>query len=143
MSATVRRVDYFYLMIEDRPGSACRILETLAQAEVNLLAFSVIPTGTSHTQLVVFPEHSDKLARAAEKEGFVLTGPQRALMTSGDDRLGALVDLHMKLADARVKRVRGPRRDGRTRRVRLHLPRPSRRVRKRRPRTRSLGPHDS
>jgi hypothetical protein len=102
MSATVRRVDYFYLMIEDRPGAACRILETLAQAEVNLLAFSVIPTGTSHTQLVVFPEHSDKLARAAEKEGFVLTGPQRALMTSGDDRLGALVDIHLKLADAGV-----------------------------------------
>ena len=102
MSSKVRRIDYFYLMIEDRPGAAVRILATLANAEVYLLAFSVVPTGTSHTQLIVFPEHTELLARAAEKEGFVLTGPQRAFMVSGDDKLGALVDVHVKLAEAEV-----------------------------------------
>jgi len=99
MPANLRRVDYFYLMVEDRPGAACRILAKLAAAEVNLLAFNVVPTGSSHTQLIIFPEHSDRLARAAEREGFVLTGPQRAFMTTGDDRLGALVDMHQTLAD--------------------------------------------
>lgn len=102
MSSKVRRIDYFYLMIEDRPGAAVRILATLAKAEVYLMAFSVVPTGTSHTQLIVFPEHTELLARAAEKEGFVLTGPQRAFMVSGDDKLGALVDVHVKLAAAEV-----------------------------------------
>lgn len=102
MSSKVRRIDYFYLMIEDRPGAAVRILATLAKAEVYLLAFSVVPTGTSHTQLIVFPEQTELLARAAEKEGFVLTGPQRAFMVSGDDKLGALVDVHVKLAEADV-----------------------------------------
>ena len=102
MSANVRRVDYFYVMVEDRPGAACRILSKLAHADINLFAFGVVPTGSAHTQLMIFPEHSDKLARAAEKEGFVLMGPQRAFLATGDDRLGALVDIHLKLADAGI-----------------------------------------
>jgi len=32
----------------------------------------------------------------------VLDGPHPALLVQGDDALGALADLHMKLADARV-----------------------------------------
>ena len=102
MSANVRRVDYFYVMVEDRPGAACRILSKLAHADINLFAFGVVPTGSAHTQLMIFPEHSDKLARAAEKEGFVLMGPQRAFLATGDDRLGALVQIHLKLADAGI-----------------------------------------
>ena len=102
MSANVRRVDSFYLMVEDRPGTACRILSKLSHAEVNLFAFAVVPTGSAHTQLMIYPERSDKLARAAEKEGFVLMGPQRAFLATGDDRLGALVDIHLKLADAGI-----------------------------------------
>ena len=43
-----------------------------------------------------------RLTRAAEKTGLILTGPQRAFLIQGDDRLGALVDLHRKLSDGRI-----------------------------------------
>ena len=102
MAATIRRVDYFYLTIEDRPGEACRVLSRLASADVNLLAFSAVPTGAAHTQLTIFPEHVDRLARTAEKEGWVLTAPQRAFLIHGDDQLGALVQILTKLADAGI-----------------------------------------
>ena len=102
MAANIRRVDYFYLTIEDRPGEACRVLSRLASADVNLLAFSAVPTGAAHPQLALFPARVDRLARTAEKEGWVLTAPQRAFLIHGDDHLGALVDILTKLADAGI-----------------------------------------
>ena len=54
------------------------------------------------TQLVLFPESVEQLARAAERNGVVLTGPHGAFLIQGDDRMGALVELHRQLTDANV-----------------------------------------
>ena len=105
MTAMIRKVQYFYAMIEDKPGQAYQLLSDLASEEVNLLAFSAVPTGPAHTQLIVYPESPEKLARMAEKTGLVLTGPYQAFLISGDDELGALVEIHQKLSDAHINVV--------------------------------------
>ena len=105
MAANIKSVKYFYAMLEDKPGQAFRMLSKLASEEVNLLAFSVVPTGPSHTQLILYPESVEALARMAEKTGMVLTGPYHAFLINGDDELGALVEIHRKLADAHVNIV--------------------------------------
>jgi len=69
---------------------------------INLLAFTAVPIGPLRTQLTLFPEDAGKLAREAQRDNLVLDGPHPALLVQGDDALGALADLHMKLADARV-----------------------------------------
>lgn len=102
METRVRVIDYFYAMVKDRPGEACKILSDFAREEVNLLAFNAIPVGHEQTQLVVFPEHTDRLVRAAEKIGLNLAGPQRAILIQDDDRLGALVNYLQKLCDAGI-----------------------------------------
>ena len=102
MSTRIRRVQYFYAMVKDEPGEAFRLLTQLAKSEVNLMAFKAIPMGPGLTQLVLFPEHVVRLARVAEKTGVVLTGPNNAFLVHGDDRLGALIDLHQRLSDAHV-----------------------------------------
>ena len=102
MAARVRPVEYFYAIVEDKPGEAYNFLKQLATAEINLLAFNAIPLGMEKTELVLFPEEASRLARAAEKLGLMLRGPHRAFLIQGDDELGALVDLHRKLADSRV-----------------------------------------
>ena len=102
MSNTVKRVEYFYVVVEDKPGEAYRLLKQIAAAQVSLLAFNVIPTGLERTQIIVFPESAAGLARAAEQLGVDLTGPQRAFLIQGDDELGALVELHRSLSDARI-----------------------------------------
>jgi len=102
MSASVKPVEYFYAIVEDRPGEAYRFLKDMASAEINLLAFNAIPLGMDKTEVVVFPDDSAKLARTAEKLGLSLRGPHRAFLIQGDDELGALVDIHRKLSDARV-----------------------------------------
>jgi hypothetical protein len=102
MASQIRRVSYFHATLRDRPGEAYRLLTQLASAEVNLLAFSAIPIGPDVTQLVLFPDDVDRLARAAEQSGISLIGPQHAFLIQGDDRLGALIDVHERLSAARV-----------------------------------------
>ncbi|MDH3216224.1 MAG: hypothetical protein OEN01_08025 [Candidatus Krumholzibacteria bacterium] len=102
MGATIRSVEYYLTTVHDRPGGAYELLSSLATEEVNLLAFSAVPIGPENTQLILFPQRPQTLVRAAGKTGMVLTGPQHAFLIQGDDRLGALVDIHRKLCDARI-----------------------------------------
>jgi len=102
MAKKIRRVAYFYANVQDRPGEAYTILSQLAQAGVNLLAFSAIPTGTDQTQLMIFPEDQTLLARAAEQKGLALAGPQHAFLCQGDDKLGGLAEFHRRLYDADI-----------------------------------------
>ena len=102
MSHAVRPVDYFHATVHDRAGEAYRVLSSLAEAGVNLLAFSAAPVGGTAAHMVLFPEDASALVEFAARTGMVLHGPERALMVHGGDRLGALAELHRRLADARV-----------------------------------------
>jgi hypothetical protein len=102
MAFHVRRIDYFSTTVRDDPGEAYQLLATLANLGVNLLAFAAVPIGPLHTQLTIFPEDSAKLANEAKMDRLVLDGPHPALLVQGDDELGALAGLHMKLMKANV-----------------------------------------
>ena len=102
MAIDVRRVQYFHVTVKDEPGAAYKILTELAGAEVNLLAFNAIPTGPEHTQLTLFPENPAKLVPVADRLGLVMFGPHTAFLVRGDDRLGALAELHQKLFDGSI-----------------------------------------
>lgn len=102
MARKIQRVAYFYATVRDRPGEAYNILSQLAQAGVNLLAFSAIPTGADQTQLMIFPEDQTLLARAAAERGLTLAGPQHALLCQGGDKLGGLAEFHHRLFDANI-----------------------------------------
>lgn len=98
----VRSVEYYYTRIEDKPGKAYELLSQLASEEVNLLAFSAVPYGTNKVELTIFPDKGENLLRVAHRLGWTVTGPQHALLIQGDDRLGALAEIHRKLFDAGV-----------------------------------------
>ncbi len=102
MTHTVRPVDYFHATVRDQAGEAYQVLSGLADAGVNLLAFSASPVGATAAHMVLFPEDADALVAYAHRSGMVLSGPERALMVQGDDRLGALAEVHRRLADASI-----------------------------------------
>lgn len=102
MSATIRPVEYFTTTVHDSPEAASQLLATLAKSGVNLLAFNAMPVGLMATQLVLFPDDPDHLARLAKSNGLTVLGPQRAFLVQGDDELGALARLHRRLADPGV-----------------------------------------
>jgi hypothetical protein len=102
MAYDIRRVDYYYTTVEDRPGEAYKLLDGLARQGINLLAFTAVPIGPTRTQMALFPEEGSKLESVANRAGMTLDGPQRALLVQGDDRMGALAEIHAKLMQARV-----------------------------------------
>lgn len=102
MPLHIRRVDYFYTTVTHRPGEAYKLLSRLAAGEVNLLAFAAVPLGPERLQLTLFPDNVENLAAVAERGALVLDGPHPALLVQGDDRLGALADVHARLFDAKI-----------------------------------------
>lgn len=102
MAFKIRRVDYFYTTVKDQPGEAYKVLSLLAGLGIKLLAITAVPFGPMNTQLTIFPEDTGKLRSEAQKSGLKLDGPQPAFLVQGDDKLGALVDVHMKLYEANI-----------------------------------------
>ncbi len=78
------------------------MLSQLAGVGVNLLAFTAIPVGPMHMQLTIFPEDVPKMANESKMAGLVLDGPHPALLVQGDDRLGAIAEIHASLPRAEV-----------------------------------------
>lgn len=102
MAFTIRQVEYFNATVRDQPGEGYRLLAQLANLGLNLVAFTAVPVGPTHTQLTLFPEDSPRMTSAAQRAGLSLDGPYSAFLVQGDDELGALVEIHQKLYQARV-----------------------------------------
>ena len=102
MPFTIRRVEYYYTLVKDKPGEAYKLLNLLASMGMNQLAFSAIPVGPDSTQLAVFPDDPAKLVNEAKLSGIHLDGPHHALLIQGDDDLGALAGIHQKLFEANI-----------------------------------------
>ena len=101
MTDTIRRVDYFYIETPNRPGEAARVLETLKDAGINLLAFSGFPKGR-RAQLDFIPADPAAFIKAVKKAGWKLSAKKSGFLIQGDDRTGAVADLLGKLADAKI-----------------------------------------
>ncbi|UCC25853.1 MAG: hypothetical protein JSU98_01905 [Gemmatimonadales bacterium] len=102
MAHEIRRVEYFHTTVPDRPGEAFRFLSALADAGVNLLAFTAIPMGIFQTQLTIFPDDPGRLQAEGGRLRLDLDGPHGALLVRGADVPGALVEVHERLYDAGV-----------------------------------------
>lgn len=101
MPDTIRVVDYFYLMVPDKPGEGARVLNVLKEAGVNLLAFSGFPEGR-RTQLDFFPVDSAAFKQAAKNAKWKVVGPKRGFLLQGDDRVGAVAELLERLGNAKI-----------------------------------------
>jgi hypothetical protein len=103
MPLTVRVAEYFYLKVKSDPCTAYEILAALATVEINILAFSAIPFGSEQMELTLFPDSTPNLLNVAGRLGLNLSGPQHAVLIQGDDRLGALAEIHRKLLTAGIR----------------------------------------
>jgi hypothetical protein len=104
MAETVRTMDYFYLMVPDKPGEGARILSELKSAGVNLIAYSGFPEGRG-AQLDFVPMDSMGFRDVAKRMKWKVKGPKRCFIIEGDDRIGACADVLGRLATAKVNVV--------------------------------------
>jgi hypothetical protein len=101
MVDTIRKVAYFAMEVPNKPGEGARVLAALADAGVNLLAFSGFPSGRK-AQLDFIPEDV-ALFKGAAKAAKIKTRPQKfGFLVQGDDRKGAVADLVKTMAEKKI-----------------------------------------
>ncbi len=98
---TIRRVEYFYVIVPDKPGEGARALSTLRDAGVNLLAYSGFPA-SRRAQLDFVPEDPAAFKQAAKQAKWKVKGPKRGFLIQGDDRPGACAEILDRLAAAKI-----------------------------------------
>ncbi len=101
MERTIRVVEYFYAMVPNKPGEAARMLNTLKDAGVNLLAFSGFPE-RRRSQLDFIPADAAAFKQAARQAKWKTVGPKRGFLVQGDDRVGAIADILDRLGAAKI-----------------------------------------
>ncbi|HEX5532067.1 MAG TPA: hypothetical protein VFZ82_21025 [Methylomirabilota bacterium] len=101
MADTVQRVDYFYVQVPNKPGEGARYLDALREAGINLLAFSGFPEGRG-AQLDFVPADAAAFRGFARRSKWKITGPRRAFLLGGEDRVGVIGEMLGKLAAVRI-----------------------------------------
>jgi hypothetical protein len=86
----IRRIDYYYVSVPDKPGEGARILSALHQAGINLLGVSAFPHGARKSQLDLIPDDSASLAKAAKSAGLMLSKKKSGFLIQGEDRPGVI-----------------------------------------------------
>ncbi len=101
MADTVKRVQYFYTEVSDKPGEGVKLLGMLKEAGVNLLAFSGFPKGR-RAQIDFIPVDPSAFRAAARKAKLTLVGPKTGFLVQGEDRVGVVEELMAKLANVGI-----------------------------------------
>jgi len=98
----IRRIDYYYVTVPDKPGEVTRVLAALRGAGINLLGVSAFPHGARKSQVDLIPDHSGALAQAAKSARLKLSKKKSGFLIQGEDRTGAVADVAGKLAQAKI-----------------------------------------
>ena len=101
MADTVRKVEYFYVVVPDRPGEGAKVLSALAAEGINFVAFSAFPSARK-SQLDLVPEDSAAFKIAAKKLKLKLSARKMGFLLHGDDQVGAMNETLSKLAKAKI-----------------------------------------
>ncbi len=101
MADTIRKVDYFYAEIPNKPGEGAKALAALREAGVNLIALSAFPSGRK-AQVDFIPEDTAAFKIAAKKAGLKLSARKTGFLLQGQDRIGAVSEMAEKLGKANI-----------------------------------------
>ena len=102
MADRVRKVSYCYLKTSNRAGQGAKVMSELANAGVNLLAFSGFPAKGGKSQLDFITDDTATLRRLAKRHGWKLSKAKRGFLIQGQDRAGAAYGHHEKLARSKI-----------------------------------------
>jgi hypothetical protein len=102
MAEEIKRIDYYYVTIPDKPGEGARVLAALQEAGVNLLGVSAFPHGARRSQLDLIPEDGGACVKAAKAAGLKLSTRKSGFLIQGEDRPGAVAEVLRRLAEAKI-----------------------------------------
>lgn len=102
MPDEIKRVDYYYAMVADKPGTGAGVLHAVRQGGISLLGLSAFPHGSGKTQVDLIVHDGAALERAAKDAKLKISKKKSGFLIQGEDRPGALAEIAGKLAQAKV-----------------------------------------
>jgi hypothetical protein len=102
MSYSARKVNYCYITIGNRAGTAANILDQIKAAGINLLAFSGFPTKGGKAQVDLVANKLGEIKKLARKNDWKLSKSKKALLIQGPDKPGAVTEPIGKLAKEKI-----------------------------------------
>ncbi|HEX9631063.1 MAG TPA: hypothetical protein VGA02_01265 [Gemmatimonadales bacterium] len=102
MADQVRKARYCYVVVPNRPGRGAALLAALAEARVNLVAFSGFPGGGGKAQLDFVADDLGAVRRVLQRQGLRPRAVKRCFVVTGDDRIGAVGHHLGRLAEAKI-----------------------------------------
>ena len=105
MADTIRKIDYYYIEVPDKPGESLRTLSILKKVGVNLLAFCSFPIGSGRSQIDLVPEELEAFRDAAGEIPQRLSDRKAAFLIQGEERIGAAAEYFEKLATKEINVV--------------------------------------
>ena len=104
MKFTIKKAEYYKVMVSNKPGAAAKVFIALMEARVNLIGFSGFPRG-SRAQLNFIPRDAAAFKKALRKVGVSPGRGKFAFLIQGPDRPGAAWDVVAKLSQAKINVV--------------------------------------
>jgi hypothetical protein len=104
MADSVRKVQYAYVMVPNRPGQGARMLLELKNSGVDLVAYSGFP-GKKGSQIDLVTHDMTGLKRVARQNGWKLSKMKKGFVVNGPDRIGAVHRHLAKLAEKKINVV--------------------------------------
>ncbi len=101
MRDIVRKVAYFAMEVPNKPGEGACVLGALADAGVNLLAFSGFPSGRK-AQLDFIPEDVAVFKKAVKALKLKMRPQKFGFLVQGEDRKGAVANLLKTVAEKKI-----------------------------------------
>ncbi|MHC4708892.1 MAG: hypothetical protein ACYTA3_00310 [Planctomycetota bacterium] len=100
MADRVRKVNYCYVTVPNRPGHAANVTGELRKAGVNLLALSAFPAKGGKSQVDIVAEKLAGVRSLAKQNGWRLSKIKKGFLVQGSDKVGA-VSRHIEKLGAR------------------------------------------
>ncbi len=106
MADEITQVGFYVGKLPNKVGEGARILSAIQDAGVNLTGFLGYPKSARISEIMfIVDDKAPNLGPIAKKAGVALDKKQKALLVTGEDRLGAVAGLAAKLAAAKINVV--------------------------------------
>ena len=96
------KVDYYSVVVSNKPGKGAHLLSVLKEAGVNFVAVWGYPVGKSKSRFDLVAEDAALLKKAAKQLKIEIGKKQTAFLVTGADRPGAVAEILAKLAEKKI-----------------------------------------
>jgi hypothetical protein len=96
------KLDYYSVVVSNKPGRGEEVLSALKEAGVNFVAIWGYPVGKNKSKIDLVAEDAALLKKAAKKLKIDLGKKQTAFHIAGEDHPGAVAELLAKLAEKKI-----------------------------------------